>query len=485
MTEAVKYILVGGYILLTYTLSIRGMRKAKSLEGFSISNKDLSPILVGITMAASVASSATFVINPGFVYVHGMAAFVHYGIAGSCGIAAAFLMLCSGFRKFGDRAGSLTIPDWIYDRYGNRALATFFAVVNLVSITFVVMILVACGILTSQLFGIDEKLALTLVLLFVFSYVLMGGAYAHAYTNAFQGVMMVLISLIIFSHGMMTVDGGFFEGIRAFGDDYAALINPSSDLYFDLFSTFVAGFVVTFALMIQPHILTKTLYLKEDKDVNRFLITALVTGVIFTLMLFIGFFARLKGLQIDRQDLVVATYITEVFSDSTAGMFLLGFITVTLLAAGMSTLDGILVALSAMVVNDLYLPFSKNPDRAHDRGLSLSRYVLIGVGLVAFAIAWNPPDKVGLFAQAGVYGLAAASFAPVTFGVLLKREIPSWIMMVAALIGFFGHAAPYLYSRGTLNPAVTASWAIIFSAILTGILLVAFSSGEERSADNP
>jgi len=472
VAESVKYIIMGSYILLTYTLSIRGMRKAKSLEGFSISNKDLSPIVVGITMAASVASSATFVINPGFVYVHGMAAYMHYGVAGSLGIAAAFIVLCKGFRRFGDKAGSLTIPDWIYDRYGSRALATFFAVVNLVSITFVVLILVACSVLTSQLFGIPEKWALALVLLFVFSYVLMGGAYAHAYTNAFQGGMMVIISLVVFSHGMLSVEGSFLEGIRGFGEHYAALMNPDSPLYFDFFSVFASGFIVTFALMMQPHILTKTLYLKEDKDINSFLITALVTGVIFTLMLFVGFFARLKGMDIPRQDLVTAGYITEAFSGSMGGQLLLAFITVTLLAAGMSTLDGILVALSAMVVNDLYLPFSKNPDKAHDHGLALSRYVLIGVGLVAFAIAWNPPDKVGLFAQAGVYGLAAASFAPITFGVVLHRTIPAWLMWIAACIGFFGHAGPYLYNKGALNPAVTASWSILASLAVTAIAIL-------------
>ncbi|MDJ0838881.1 MAG: sodium:solute symporter family protein [Acidobacteriota bacterium] len=474
MADSFKYILMGIYIGLTYWLSVRGMRKAKSLEGFSISNKDLSPFLVGITMAASVASSATFVINPGFVYTHGMSAYIHYGVAGMLGIAVAFLTLCKGFRKFGDKAGSLTIPDWIYGRYGSRALATFFAAANMLSITFVVLILVGCAILTSGLFGIDQKLSLTLILLFVFSYVLMGGAYAHAYTNALQGVMMVFISIVVFSHGIINMEGGFFASIAAQGDNYAAIFNPDSELYFDFFSVFLSGFIITFALMMQPHILTKTLYLKSGKDVNRFLATALITGAVFTLMLFVGFFAKTKGMEIEAQDEVTAIYINEVFGGSMGGQLLLAFITVALLAAGMSTLDGILVALSAMVVNDLVLPFSKDKQAAHDRGLKLSRYVLVGVGLFAFAIAWNPPELVGLFAQTGVYGLAATSFVPITFGVLSNRKFPAWLMGLAAFLGLGIHLYLNKIIGGQFtNPSVSSSWAIIASTVITTVIVLA------------
>ena len=72
--------------------------------------------------------------------------------------------------------------------------------------------------------------------------------------------MMVAIALFIFGHGLATMDGGFFENLQAQGAGFAGFVNPESNLYFDFFSTFAAGFIVTFALMMQPHILTKTLY---------------------------------------------------------------------------------------------------------------------------------------------------------------------------------------------------------------------------------
>ncbi len=460
--ELFKYLLTGFFIFLTFYLSWIGMKKTKDMKGYAIGNKDMSPYLIGITMAASISSTATFVINPGFVYNHGLSAYVHYAIAASSGILAAFILLTKGFRAMGEKAGSLTIPDWIFHRYGNRGLSLFFALINLLSITFVVLILVGCSIMMSSLFGIDQKMALTITLLFVFSYVLMGGTYAHAYTNTFQGIMMLGIALFLFVHGLKYFDGGFFNALESVSPNYAKVFNPDSVLYYDFFSVFVSGFIITFALMLQPHILTKVLYIKKNEDVNKFIGTTVVVGTCFALILFVGFYAKISGLEIPRQDAVVAHYINAEFSVSTWGPYLLTFISISLLAAGMSTLDGILVSLSAMVVHDIYRPLKGSKSYDPNKALKLSRYVLVAVGLFSYALAYNPPKLVGLFAQKGIYGLGAASLVPILFGVLYKRDLPLWIVWSAALIGLFGHLSLNLIF-GVINPAVSSSYAILMS----------------------
>lgn len=473
-----KYLVSFIFVALTFVLAYRGMKKTQSLKGFSIGNQDMSPFLIGVTMAASISSSATFVINPGFVYADGLSAYLHYGVAASLGIVVAFLLITKGFRRLGATQGSLTIPDWIYHRYGSRALSVFFALINLLSLTFVVLILVGCSLLMAGLFPISQKVALTLILLFVFSYVLMGGTYAHAYTNSFQGIMMLFISLFLFIHGFQYFEGGFLSSLQEVSQEYASVYNSQSVLYNDFFSVFGSAFLITFALMFQPHILTKVFYLKEDKDVKSFIATTFVVGLIFGLMLFVGFYARLSGLEVASQDAVVGQYIVAEFSDGLVGPFILVFIMLTLLAAGMSTLDGILVSLSAMVVNDLYRPLKiklhgqeQDQDKLAQKGLVLSRYVLVVLGLIAYALAWNPPTFVGLFAQKGVYALAAASLVPILFGVLLKRGLPVWMVWLASLTGLFGHLGLNLFG-GIVNPSVSSGLAILASLGLTGIYLL-------------
>lgn len=450
-----KYLLTGAYAALVYWLSYIGMRRTKSVEGFSIGNKDMSPYVVGITLAASIASTATFVINPGFVYAHGLAAYLHFGVAGSLGILTAFLVLTRGFLRLGEANAALTIPQWIYFRYQSRGLSLFFAFINLLSITFVVLILVGCSLLVTGLFPVEQKTALVLVLIFVFSYVLMGGTYAHAYTNTLQGVMMLGVTLLLFWQGWSYFEGDPVAALQAVGNDFAAPFNANSELYYDFFSVFVCGFVVTFALMLQPHILTKVLYLRSEKDVGKFIGTTVCVGTIFTLMLMIGFYARLAGLEVDTQDAVVRDYLLHELGNSVIGEYLLVFVFITLLAAGMSTLDGILVALSAMVVSDIVKPiFGTDND-----GLVLSRWVLVAVGVIGVGLAWNPPPLIGLFAQKGVYGLAAASLVPVLFGVLIRRPLPLWLIWGSALIGLSTHLTLNL-AAGVANPAISATYGI-------------------------
>ncbi len=456
--ELFKYLLTGVYVGLVFYLSWIGMRRTRDIKGFSIGNKDMNPYVIGITLAASIASTATFVINPGFVYVHGLSAYLHYGVAGSLGILTAFLVLTKGFLRLGEKHSALTIPQWIYYRYNHRGFSLFFAFINLLSITFVVLILVGCSLLVTGLFPVDQKTALVLVLLFVFSYVLMGGTYAHAYTNTLQGVMMLGITVLLFVHGWRYFDGNFFVALASVDDNYAAPFNPASDLYFDAFSVFISGFVVTFALMLQPHILTKVLYLRSEKDIGKFIGTTVVVGTVFTLMLMIGFYARLAGLAIDSQDAVVTQYLLHEFGGSAIGDYLLVLIFVTLLAAGMSTLDGILVSLSAMVVNDIVRPLTGSAGN----GLALSRWVLVAVGVIGVVLAWNPPPLIGLFAQKGVYGLAAASAVPVLFGVMVQRHIPLWVVAASALSGLSIHLLLNL-PGWVSNPAVSASYGIFVS----------------------
>lgn len=477
--EIFKYLIIGSYVALVYWLSWMGMRRTRDISGFSIGNKDMSPYVVGITLAASIASTATFVINPGFVYTDGLSAYLHYGLAGSLGTVTAFLLLSKGFLRIGESFKALTLPDWIYHRYQHRGFSQYFAFINLLSITFVVLILLGCSLIMTTLFPIEQKPALLLILFFVFSYVLMGGTYAHAYTNTLQGCIMLVVALLLFALGLKYFDGGFINSLSNISDNYAAVYNPDSALYNSFFSVFASGFIITFALMLQPHILTKVLYLRSEADLGKFIGTTFVVGFLFTLVLMVGFFARMAGLEASAQDAVVVEYLSLELGGVALGDLLLTFVMLTLLAAGMSTLDGILVSLSAMVVNDIVTPLGGKPKNA----LLWSRWVLVGIGVVGVLLAWDAPPLIGLFAQKGVYGLAGASLVPMLFGVLIKGELPVKLVFTASLIGLLGHFLLHLF-LGVENPAVSASYAILAS-LAFALVALRLTPATAASAKNP
>ena len=111
-----------------------------------------------------------------------------------------------------------------------------------------------------------------------------------------------------------------------------------------------------------------------------------------------------------------------------------------------------------MVVNDIITPLGGKPKNA----LLWSRWVLVGIGIIGVALAWDAPPLIGLFAQKGVYGLAAASLVPMLFGVLYQGVLPVRVIFAASLIGLLGHFILHLF-LGIENPAVSASYAILAS----------------------
>ncbi len=98
------------YMVATGWLAWRGHKKTTDIASFSVGKGDLPAWVVGITLAASIASTATFVINPGFVYVHGLSAIAHLGFAAGTGIVIGLFALSFGFRRFGAKVRALTLP---------------------------------------------------------------------------------------------------------------------------------------------------------------------------------------------------------------------------------------------------------------------------------------------------------------------------------------------------------------------------------------
>jgi SSS family solute:Na+ symporter/sodium/pantothenate symporter len=494
------------YLVGTSVLAYLGHRKTKDIRSFAVGGGDMHPAIVGVTLAASIASTATFVINPGFVYVHGLSALMHLGIAAGLGVIVGLVTMSTGFRRIGAKTRAITLPQWIGERYRSRGLTVLFAAINLLSLSFVVLIVGGLSIVMQQTLGLSNTESLVLIIGFVFSYIFVGGTYAHAYTNTLQGFIMVVVSAWIVASGFGYLSGtDVLDALAARGPELATAINPKSALFSSFFSVFVCGFVVGFALVCQPHIMTKALYVKTDKAVRRYLAVTIAVSTVFSALLLVGLYVHLMDLPREafvdpatglfRQDRVMAVYLAESF-----GPVALAFITVALLAAGMSTLDGILVALSSIAANDLFLNLTRDnvlakfdPQRQGKIAHRASQAILVAMGVAALIIGLDPPKLLGIFGQVGVYGMIAASAVPILFGILFPK-LGVRTALASALAGLTVHFGLYAWGAwalarkidlvgtvqgwgplqvlfdtsavglGLQNPAVTATYGLLVSA---------------------
>lgn len=478
------WLLFALYLFGTAWLGWLGHKQTSDFSSFAIGKGDLSALQVGVTLAAATASAATFIINPGFVYVDGLAAFMHLGLSVYLGFLFMLIILSFKFRQLGDKMGALTIPDWVGKRYGSKNFSLYFALINLLSFAFIVLLVGGISIVMQKLLGTSNSVSLLITLGFVTTYVLIGGTYAHVYTNMLQGFMMIGVSVIVLITGFKLTFGqaDFINVLAAKGDYYLSLTNPDSRFYKDIFSTYISGFVIGAALVCQPHILTKALYVKSDAAVKKYIFIFSIVFLLFTLLLLAGFWAHFAVEPSEladpssgrfRQDLVMTAYLKAIYPD-----WVFTIISIVLLAAAMSTLDGLLVGISTITANDLIINIL---DRYHTSltreqkmriALKAGQFVLIVIAIAAYYVAYHPPELLGIFGQSGVYGMVLAALCPILVGILFKKVNTKvvWGFSVLAVIIHF-----LLFIKGGLwfadtdlafeNPGFTATIAAITTVV--------------------
>jgi sodium/pantothenate symporter len=462
---------VGLYVAVTLVLAWRGWRRTSSVASFATGGGSLPPWMVGLALAAQLTSVATFVVNPGLVFAYGLAGLLGFGVAAALGITAGLLLFSSAFRRVGARGAALTVPQWIGARFDSPGLAVSFGVLSLGLISYAVLIVVALAYVLGLLLGLPPWLPALALIVFVFGYVSLGGANAHASTNAVQAVIMLVVALLLIGTGLPTLwqGDGLFAALQAMDPVLVQATNPTSLYFRNLFEVFGCNFLVGLALVCQPHILSKALYVKSDRDVRRYLAVAIVVGTVFMMMMWVGLFARLELPAATSIDTVVPLYIASHF-----GPGLQVLISVGLLCAGISTLEGLVLAISAIVSVDLFLvPLGARlmPGKSQaERGR-----VALAVGRGAIALAAvltallslqqldNPTGgSVAIFAQYGIYGLITASFVPLGAGMFIPSAGRASVTAGAvASIGAYVGAAGLGFTAMSNNPAFLATCGII------------------------
>ncbi len=459
-------------------LAFRAARRTRTLADYALGSQGFSPIVVGLSLAAGITSAATFIINPGFVAMFGWSAFLAMSVVLPLGLYLSLVVLTRSFRRYGASVKALTLSQWMGRRYDSPGLALWFAVLSLLLTTFIVLICVGLTKVLSSALGAAELPVLIGLVVVVFGYMMFGGANSMVYTNALQAGLMLVVAVILlasggehFRHGL----GDFWEKLAAIDPLLVENTNPKSPLFRDWFEVAFCNFIVGVAIVCQPHIVTRSLLLRSEKDVSRYLLIAIVAESVFFAVLFVGFYARLtfpdltvNGVVL-KMDGIVSAYVVRVFP---VGMGLL--VVLGLLSAGLSTLEGLIQSLSTTFTNDLIAPLAQK--WSGGRPMSAERLVVVNkmvIGLLAVvAVVWSyqqllhPNLSVGILAQNGVYAFFSAAFVPVLFGIYGKNvplRVPALASITAVVVHFsvyYGALTPYT-TGAVRNPAVAAALAIL------------------------
>lgn len=495
MKDSENWTLYVSLILVLYALVIlffvvRGALKAKSISDYAVGNIGFPSWIVGLSLAASMTSAATFVINPGFIALYGVSGFISFGIVMPIAAFISLVVFTKGFAKYGGQVKATTMAQWIGNRYNSNSYKFFFGIIALLLITFIVLINVGLTQVISKSLQADPFYVLLGITVFVFGYMMFGGANSMVYTNTIQAIIMFIVAIIMIASGKDFFENGisgFLDQLNAIDSKLTQTTNESSFLFRDYFEIIFAQIVIGIAIVCQPHIITKSLMLKNPSKVNMYLFSSIFFMTVYFLVVVTGLYARLtfpdltangKPLTMDE---IIPTYVVTKFSVAAGILVVVG-----LISAGLSTLESLIQSLSITITTDIIGTLAP---KAKEKSFFINKVVIVLLAIVSFILSWqqiqNPTLSVAIFAQNGVYAYFAAAFVPVLFGTFFK-QVPTIAVFTASVVALVSHFGIYYlritpYMQETVNnPGVSAAIAILIS-LFTGLIFYIFGNKTSKT----
>ena len=441
MTSAQILIIVTIILYMVGMLAIGALFNRKGAtetsDGFYIGGRSLGPVLTAMSAEASDMSSYLLMGLPGLAYIAGLAEVTWTAVGLSIGTYLNFLLVARLLRRYSERIGAFTIPDFYARRYRDdkHILSCIAAVIILVFfIPYTASGFKAVGTMFNSLFGFNYHVAMIVGALIIIAYTTMGGFLAVSTTDLVQSIFMtVALIIIVFfgidkAGGMGTVveNAKALPGYLNLTQGYNAATGTAGSFgIFSIVSTLAWGL----GYFGMPHILLRFMGIRNEEELVLSRRIAFVWVVIsMGIAVFIGvigYSVSLTGaipmLTTSSESETVIIQMANLMSQNGVIFALFaGIILSGILAATMSTADSQLLAAASSVSQDLVQEFMgiKLTSRQQMRA---ARLTVIAIAAIAVILAWNPNSsvfRVVSFAWAGF----GAAFGPQMLLALFWRR---------------------------------------------------------------
>lgn len=447
-------------------LSYLGYKHTSDIEDFTIAGSSLGPVVLGLAYAATFFSATTFIGYPGWAYSFGFSTlwiFLTLIIASPLGL----IVVAKRARMMNIKQKSLSLPDWLGDRYDSDFVRVGTAIVCLFNIFAIASQFAAGAWIFNTLLGIPYNIGLIITMVLVIAYVYAGGSFADIYTDAVQAVLMAVMGVVVFISALWVFDGGFtgaFTEIDAVlsekDPNLVAIVNPNSLVFYSI-PAIIGAFIIQFAFSSQPQLFNKVLALKDPRDMRKMIITYAVSALAFLFVIFGGLYAAVE-VTVDHPDQALLEYVMKVFPAIIAA-----FLGITVIAAAMSTTDGLFVVMSTVIANDIYRKFlvpkgivKTDPEIVDEVSLKISRYVVIIVGVLSYLLVLNPPESLGMFLWIGISGVASGTMGPLLAGLFWPKIATKTAAQVSLVSGVFAYII-ILVTDFELSNLAAGAWAVL------------------------
>jgi Na+/proline symporter len=382
LSPNVGWILISLFGVIWVALGIYWGRKAKSLDGFMVAGRNVGLALGTATAVATWMTSNTTMLAPQFALELGVWGMLAYSTA-SFGL---FLFAPMARRIREVMPNGYTSVEFMRLRYGKTAYAVFLVISLFYSLTWMVSMGIAGGILLEALSGIPYIYGMSIILLVCVIYTLFGGLFAVIGTDFIQS------SIILF--GVVAVALAVINE-TSLEDIHASLVERRPML---LNALFPAAIIAIFNNMLfgigeifHSNVWwSRAFAMREGVGTKAYALAGLLWLPIPIVAGFLGLAAPAMDVNVVRPDtvgpLVAAATLGEV------GAILVFIVVFCSLA---SSIDSLLAATSDVVTTEVVRPlFFRNASKQKLR--LVASFVIASIGILTW-IACLPWPALGEF----------------------------------------------------------------------------------------
>tara|TARA_R110002126_G_scaffold33398_2_gene104701 strand:+ start:1051 stop:2538 length:1488 start_codon:yes stop_codon:yes gene_type:complete len=405
--------IVLGYLAISLAVGWRaGKGSSASSDGFVAGDRTLGTFVMYFITGATIFSAFAFLGQPAAVYTKGASAFALLGY-GCLGFVP-FYWLGPRAARVGRAYGYVTQGEMVAGRFQSPALAIVMALVAIVAfVPYLALQMQGAGIVLEAITGgdIGPDVGAALVYGVVLMYVWRSGVLGVGWTNALQGILMMVLAWILGLTVPELMHGGvdeMFDGLVQ--RDPKMLVPPGytgtpepgvvAPWTWSQYSSRLVVMMIGFSFW--PHLFMKA-FTARNGDVLRRTVVLYPTFLLFLVPIFLLGFAAIgmENPPASADGILPHLILNLDLSPVLVGLFCAGA-----LAASMSSGDSILHAAASILVRDggvrgLRLDLSPERERGAIRAL------LVVVALVSYLFA------VGAFGEFHIVSLLVFAYGPV------------------------------------------------------------------------
>jgi Na+/proline symporter len=396
---------VFAYVIGQFAIGVWVSRRVKTNVDFLIAGRTLGLGLVSFSVYATFFGAEAVVATAGSVYAEGLAGSRIDPFGYAAGIVIAGLVFAVPLW----RRGLITFADLFRERYSPTVEKLVVLVLLPGSIFWAAAQIRAFGQVMSATSGLNVTVAISVAAALVVGYSVLGGLLADAWTDLVQGLAIIL-GLVVLAIVVAGQAGGFGAALEkveperlqalALGD--GGILALAESLAIPVCGTVVAVELISRILGARTAGVAAT--------------GAVIGGLIYLAVGSIPVFLGLMGPQLVPQLDEVEQIVPRLAEAHMPGLLYVMFAG-AVISAILSTIDSVLLASAAQLSHNI---LEKMMPGLEDRGrLLLTRLTLVGVAIVAFAIALRAERVKELVELASAAG-SAGVFVVAAFGLFTR-----------------------------------------------------------------